>query len=109
MSNKSSGRGVVFKPYVQNQGWLFPPTLGEMIAPHHKVRLINQAIDGMAIDQVLSTYKGGGTSSYHPKMLLKILVYAYVEKIYSSRMIEKACHENICFMWLSGMQHPDHN
>ena len=109
MGNKSSGRQVVFKPYVQNQSWLFPPALGDMIPPHHKVRLINQAIDGMAIDQILSTYKGGGTSSYHPKMLLKILVYAYVEKIYSSRMIEKACHENICFMWLSGMQHPDHN
>jgi len=109
MSNKSSGRQVIFKPYVQNQGWLFPPSLGDMIPMNHKVRLINEAIDGMAIDQVLSTYKGGGTSSYHPKMLLKILVYGYVEKIYSSRMIEKACHENVCFMWLSGMQQPDHN
>lgn len=109
MSNKSSGRGVVFKPYVQNQGWLFPPTLGDLIPQHHKVRLINDAIDGMALDQILSTYKGGGTSSYHPKMLLKVLVFGYVEKIYSSRMLEKACHENICFMWLSGNQHPDHN
>lgn len=109
MSNKPSGRGVVFKPYVQDQGWLFPPTIGELIPAHHKVRLINEAIDGMDLDKVLSTYKGGGTSSYHPKMLLKILVYGYVEKVYSSRMLEKACHENICFMWLSGNQRPDHN
>lgn len=109
MGKKSSGRRVVFKPYVQNQGWLFPPTLGELIPKQHKVRLLNDAIDGMDLDKVLSTYKGGGTSSYHPKMLLKILVYGYIEKIYSSRMLEKACHENICFMWLSGHQHPDHN
>jgi hypothetical protein len=42
-------------------------------------------------------------------MLLKALVYGYVEQIYSSRKIEKALKENICFMWLCGMQQPDHN
>ena len=51
--------------------------------------------------------KGGGTSSYHPKMLLKVLVYAYSQKIYSSRKIAKALRENIHFMWLSGGNQPD--
>ncbi len=100
---------VTFKPYVQNQAWLFPPSLGELIPADHKVRLISAAIDGMELDPILATYKGGGTSSYHPKMLLKVLVYGYVEKIYSSRAIEGALKENVCFMWLSGMQQPDHN
>lgn len=109
MSTKKLHNEVVFKPYVQNQAWMFPPTLGELIPVDHKVRLVNQAIDGMNIDPILSTYKGGGTSSYHPKMLLKVLVYGYVEKLYSSRGIEKALKENVCFMWLSGMQQPDHN
>ncbi len=80
-----------------------------MIPPHHIVRLINQVIDGMDLQPILSTYKGGGTSSYHPRMMLKALVYGYVCKKYSSRSIEKALKENICFMWLCGMQQPDHN
>ena len=109
MSTKKRHNEVVFKPYIQNQGWLFPPSLGDLIPQDHKVRLVNDAIDGMNIDTILSTYKGGGTSSYHPKMLLKVLVYGYIEKIYSSRGIEKALQENVCFMWLSGMQQPDHN
>jgi transposase len=109
MSNKKRHTELVFKSYVQDQSWLFPPHLGEMIPVNHKVRLVNLVIDGMNIDKILSSYKGGGTSSYHPKMLLKVLVYAYIEKIYSSRMIEKALRENVCFMWLSGMQQPDHN
>ena len=100
---------VVFKPYQQDQMWLFPPSLGEMIPPEHIVRLINQIIDGMDLQPILSTYKGGGTSSYHPRMMLKALVYGYVCKKYSSRSIEKALKENICFMWLCGMQQPDHN
>ncbi len=108
-TKKKRHDAVTFKPYVQDQAWLFPPSLGEMIPVDHKVRLINDAIDGMGLDPVLATYKGGGTSSYHPRMLLKALVYGYVEKIYSSRGIEQALKENICFMWLSGMQQPDHN
>jgi transposase len=99
---------VTFKPYVQNQGWLLPPTLDELIPVDHKVRLVSQAIDGMDLEPILNTYKGGGTSAYHPRMLLKVLVYGYIEQLYSSRKIEKALGENICFMWLSGMQMPDH-
>jgi transposase len=109
MSKTKKHREVVFKPYVQNQAWVFPPTLADMIPLGHRVRLVNEAIDGMKIESILSTYKGGGTSSYHPKMLLKVLVFGYIEKIYSSRGIEKALKENVCFMWLSGMQQPDHN
>jgi transposase len=51
--------------------------------------------------------KEGGTSSYHPKMLLKVLVYAYCKQIYSSRKIAEALRENIHFMWLSGGNQPD--
>jgi len=63
----------------------------------------------MDLEPILNTYKGGGSSNYHPRMMLKALVYGYIEKKYSSRQIEKALNENICFMWLCGMQQPDHN
>lgn len=100
---------VVFKPYEQDQMWLLPPSLGELIPPGHIVRLVSDAIDGMDMSLLLNAYEGGGASNYHPKMLLKALVYGYIEKLYSSRGIEKALRENICFMWLCGMQQPDHN
>src|SRR5690606_20010478 len=49
------------------------------------------------------------SSSYHPQMLLKVLVYGYVSNVYSSRKLEAACKESIFFMWLSSMSYPDHN
>jgi len=57
--------------------------------------------------RIFSQYQGGGTSSYHPVMLLKILIYAYSQKIYSSREIAKAVRENVNFMWLAGGNKPD--
>lgn len=97
----------VFKPYHQHQLMLLPPSLEELIAPNHLVRVINEVVDKLDIGPILSTYKGGGTSSYHPRMLLKVLLYGYVEGIYTTRRIAKALRENVHFMWLSGMSYPD--
>lgn len=69
--------------------------------------MVNAAIEKMDLSALLAQYKGGGTSSYHPKMLMKVLAYAYTQQLYSSRKIAKALRENIYFMWLSGNQQPD--
>jgi transposase len=97
----------VFKPYQQQQGMLLPPNLEELIPENHLVRVVNGTIDGLNLEPLLATYRGGGTSAYHPMLLLKVLVYAYVMKIYSSRKIAKALREDVNFMWLSGMSRPD--
>jgi len=97
----------VFKEYTQGQVILLPTDLGAQIPPKHLVRVVNTAIEKMELSKLLAQYKGGGTSSYHPKMLLKVLVYAYTQQVYSSRKIAKALRENIYFMWLSGNQQPD--
>ncbi len=97
----------VFKPYTMAQPQLLPPSLDELIEPNHLVRMVNAAIDQLDVSPLLAQYKGGGTSSYHPQMLLKVLVYAYCSKIYSSRRIAAALRENIHFMWLSGGNRPD--
>lgn len=88
---------------------MLPPSLEELIEKNHPVRIVNQVIDKIDIDPLLKKFKGGGTSSYHPRMLLKVLVYAYLNNIYSSRQMESALKENIHFMWLGGMNKPDHN
>ncbi len=107
MRKKRKCPAPVFNEYNQDQMWLFPPSIEELIPQNHIVRTVNAAIDGMDISKILRSYKGGGTSSYHPQMLLKVLIYAYSQKIYSSRNICKALRENINFMWLSGNNRPD--
>lgn len=88
---------------------MLPPSLEELIEQNHPVRIVNQVIDRIDIDPLLKKFKGGGTSSYHPRMLLKVLVYGYLNNTYSSRRMESAVKENIHFMWLAGMNKPDHN
>lgn len=100
---------VVFKQDFQSQGSLLPLDLNDLVAIDHPVRTINAVLDKVDITSIVKTYKAGGTSSYHPRMLLKVMVYAYVSNIYSSRRIEEALGQNIHFMWLAGMQRPDHN
>lgn len=106
---EKSSANVVFKAYNSQQLMLLPPSLDELIDAHHPVRTVEDVIERIDIEPILSKYKGGGTSSYHPKMLLKVLVYAYLSNVYSSRKIEAGLKENIHFMWLSGMSRPDHN
>ncbi len=99
----------LFKAYRQNQAFLIPPSLDELIASNHPVRVVNEVIEGLDLDVLMKKYKGGGATSYHPRMLLKVLVYGYLSNIYSSRRLEAVLKENIHFMWLAGMSTPDHH
>lgn len=98
---------IVFKELSSNQSVLFPSNLLERIPDNHPVLIVNQIVDTLNIDCLLSKYKGGGTSAYHPRMLLKVLFYAYLCNIYSCRKIAKSLQENLYFMWLSGNSTPD--
>lgn len=97
----------IFKKYDPNQPTFLPPSLGELLADTHMVRFVNHVIDQMDLDPILETYQGGGTSSYHPQMMLKILIFGYVERIHSCRAIAKAVREQIPFMWLAAGHCPD--
>ena len=101
MNNK-----VTFKAYDMNQLKL-PIDLEVAISENHLVKIVNNAIEQMDLTPLFNKYKGGGTSAYHPMMMLKVLVYAYTQKIYTSRKIAKALRENIYFMWISGKQPPN--
>ena len=97
---------IVFKDYSPNQLMLLPPSLEELIPAHHPARTVNSVMDQIDLSSVYAYYWQNGASSYHPRMLLKILVYGYLENCFSSRKLEKATRENIVYMWLSGMQRP---
>lgn len=100
---------ITFKNYSPNQVHFLPPSLEELIVKNHPVRIVNEVIDQLNIEPLLKNYKAGGTSTYHPRMMMKVLVYGYLSNIYSSRKMEAALKENIHFMWLAAMCKPDHN
>lgn len=106
---KQTSKNLHFKPYDQNQPMLLPPSLEELIEAKHPVRVVSHVIDQINIDVLLKQYKPGGTSVYHPRMLLKVMVYCYLTNTFSSRKMEAGLKENIHLMWLSGMSKPDHN
>jgi transposase len=100
-------RKIVFKPYYQDQQFLLPKNIDDFVAPGHIARLISKIIDNMDVQHIIDTYKGGGTSSYNPKMLLKSWILGFANRIYSCRLVAKELRENLPFIWISGNQTPD--
>lgn len=100
---------VVFKSYNQNDNLLFPPCLGDFIADNDPVRVLNAIVDNLDISRIEDSYEGGGASSYNPRMLVKVVFYAYLQNVYSGRKMEQLLKRDVNFMWLSGMQRPDFN
>lgn len=91
----------------RKQNLLLPPSLDELVPENHMVRVVDAVLDRLDISDILSTYRGGGNSAFNPKMMLKVLVFAYLSNVYSSRRIEELLRRDIYFMWLAGMKRPD--
>lgn len=98
---------LAIKSDSRKQNLLLPPSLDELVPENHMVRVVDAVIDRLDISDILSTYRGGGNSAFNPKMMLKVLVFAYLSNVYSSRRIEELLKRDIYFMWLAGMKRPD--
>ena len=98
---------IHFRPYTPNQTLLFPQRIDENIAENDPVRIINAVVDSLNLDRFKKLYKETGRCPYHPRMLLKVIIYAYMNNIYSCRRIEKLLLRDIHFIWLAGYEKPD--
>ena len=98
---------LVFQPYTNRQSMMIPD-IESFIPEHHVARLVDEMVESIPDNLLFSHYVGGGRAPYHPKLLLKIILYAYTQKIYSSRSMKRMVEENLPAMWLAGMQTPDH-
>ena len=78
-----------FRPYIPNQTVLFPQRIDENIASNDPVRIVNTVVDTLHLEGFNKLYKETGRCPYHPKMMLKVIIYAYMNNIYSCRKIEK--------------------
>jgi len=96
-----------FKEYYQNQIMLMPPNLADKVPEGHLARFINKVVDQLDIAEIEKGYSELGCHAYHPRLLIKLLIYGYSIGIRSSRRIQKESREDLVFMWLAGMQEPD--
>ena len=97
---------IIFRDYNQKQ-MVLPSSIMTLIPKNHVVRVVNDIIDSIDISALIEKYQGGGRSAYNPKMLLKVLVYAYTQKVYSGRNIAKQLKENIYYIGIAGHEKPD--
>lgn len=97
---------MAFRTYDQNQTFLLPPCLNEWVKEDHPARILSEIVDRLDLS-CLRVAKETGRPSYHPKMLLKVLLWAYASGVRASRKIEEKLYSDVVFMWLAGMEKPN--
>ena len=98
-----------FRPINRDTGFLLPPSVDEWLPQRHLARFVVEVIDGLDLSELVKAYRGSGSASYHPAMLLGLLVYGYATRVFSSRAIERATYDSVAFRYLAGNEHPDHD
>jgi transposase len=90
---------------------LFPVSLDQSIDPDNEVRIIDLFVESLSIKDYgfRTDFTENGRPAYHPTDLLKLFIYGYLNKVRSSRDLEKECGRNIEVMWLLKCLRPDHN
>jgi transposase len=98
-----------FRPIDRQTGYLLPPSVDEWLPEKHLARFIVEVIDGIDLRAMSGRYRGSGSASYHPCMLLGILVYGYATGVFSSRKLERATYDSVAFRFIAANDHPDHD
>ncbi len=102
------------RPFGRDQAWLLPPSLADLVPADHPARFVAEFVDGLDGTwwQTFGEDLEGealGAPAYDPRALLSIWVYGFMTGVRSSRKLELACREQLPYLWLTGMQTPDHN
>jgi len=95
------------RDYSQDQGLLFPPHLRDLLPDDHQAVIINDIVESLDLNCLYQKVSSEGNPCYHPKMMLKVLIYAYANGIFSSRKIQAALQESVAFIYLAAWQKPD--
>src|SRR5664280_876854 len=98
-----------FRTIDRQTGFLLPPSVDEWLPEKHLARFVVEVIDGMDLRAMSGSYRGSGSASYPPRILLGILVYGYATGVFSSRNLERATHDSVAFRFIAANEHPDHD
>jgi transposase len=98
-----------FRTIDRQTGFLLPPSVDDWLPEKHLARFVVEVIDGLDLRAMSGSYRGSGSASYHPRMLLGILVYGYATGVFSSRKLERATYDSVAFRFIAANDHPDHD
>jgi transposase len=98
-----------FRPIDRDTAFLFPPSVDEWLPQRHLARYVVEVVEGLDLSEMVKAYRGSGSASYHPAMLLALLIYACATKVFSSRAIERATYDSVAFRFIAANEHPDHD
>jgi len=98
-----------FRNFDRDTGFLLPPSVNEWLPERHLARFVAEIIDALDVSAMSNSYRGSGSASYHPKLLLAVLVYGYATGVFSSRKLERATYDSVAFRFIAANDHPDHD
>jgi transposase len=97
-----------FRPYDPDQLLLLPPAIGDWVPEDHLARFVNDVVDGVDLSAIEDTYEEErGYPPYHPRMVVKVLLYSYATGMYSSRRIARGLLESVALRYLGAGNAPD--
>jgi transposase len=100
--------GIEYKPYVIDAGYLFPPSLADFLGPGDEGHIFREVTEQLDISCLDSDFNGMGQYPYHPRMMLRLLMWGMVNRVASTRRIEVLAHRDVSFFYLAGGQRPDY-
>ena len=98
-----------FRLIDRDTGFLMPPSVDEWLPQRHLARFVVEVIAGLDLRAMTGSYRGSGEASYHPQLLLGIIVYGYATGVFSSRKLERATYDSVAFRFIAANEHPDHD
>jgi transposase len=98
-----------FRPVDRDTGFLMPPSVDEWLPERHLARFVVEVTSGLDLRAMTGDYRGSGEASYHPSVLLGLLIYGYATGVFSSRKLERATYDSVAFRFIAANQHPDHD
>ncbi len=98
-----------FRPVDRDTGFLMPPSVDEWLPQQHLARFVVDVIGSLDLRAMIGSYRSSGEASYHPTILLGILIYCCATGVFSSRKLEWATYDSVAVRFIAANQHPDHD
>src|SRR3974390_547725 len=98
-----------FRPVDRETSFLLPPSLRGWLRKRRLARFVVEVVESVDLRAMAGSYRGSGSASYPPSVLLGLLICGYATGVFSSRKLERATYDSVAFRFIAANQHPDHD
>lgn len=98
-----------FRQVDRETAFLLPPSVDEWLPERHLARFVVEVVERLDLSALVKAYRGSGSASYHPSVLLGLLIHGYATGVFSSRKLERATYDSVAFRFIAANDHPDHD